>query len=234
MVAESIIIKAADGAQALQFSAMTGKTFAVNKVVNSGTGLLKWVVLVPKGGAGAAGGSAMVVKLDSARQAAEVSGLVGKTVTVGKIPTLVGGANSHWVLLQPVGGAGAAGAAGAAKSVAGKSVAAKSAVVGNKSVVGKSVAAKSAVAGKSIAAKSGLGGAAAAAAGKSVGGKFLLAQAAANGGPAVGGATLAGMAIPLLAGGAAAAVIYGLYWYFTRNKDLEDNDEDVLDAEGIA
>lgn len=217
MAAESIIIKAADGAQALQFSAMTGKTFTVNKVVNSGTGLLKWVVLVPKGGAGAAGGSAMVVKLDSARQAAEVSGLVGKTVTVGKIPTLVGATNSHWVLLQPVGGAGAAGAAGAAKSVA-----------------GKSVVAKSAVAGKSIAAKSGLGGAGAAAAGKSVGGKFLLAQAAANGGPAAGGATLAGMAIPLLAGGAAAAVIYGLYWYFTRNKDQEDNDEDVLEAEGIA
>ncbi len=216
MVAESIIFKAADGAQALQFSAMTGKTFAVNKVVNSGTGLLKWVVLVPKGGAGAAGGSAMVVKLDSARQAAEISGLVGKTVTVGKVPMLAG-ANSHWVLLQPVGGAGAAGAAGAAKSVA-----------------GKSVAAKTAVAGKSIAAKSGLGGAGAAAAGKSVGGKFLLAQAAANGGSAAGGATLAGMAIPLLAGGAAAAVIYGLYWYFTRNKDQEDNDEDVLDAEGIA
>ncbi len=233
MVAESIIFKAADGAQALQFSAMTGKTFAVNKVVNSGTGLLKWVVLVPKGGAGAAGGSAMVVKLDSARQAAEISGLVGKTVTVGKVPMLAG-ANSHWVLLQPVGGAGAAGAAGAAKSVAGKSVAAKTAFAGNKSVVGKSVAAKSAVAGKSIAAKSGLGGAGAAAAGKSVGGKFLLAQAAANGGSAAGGATLAGMAIPLLAGGAAAAVIYGLYWYFTRNKDQEDNDEDVLDAEGIA
>jgi hypothetical protein len=85
------------------------KTFTVGKVATAaGANNSAIITLTPS-----SGGSAIAVKLEGMRQAAELSGLVGKTVAVGK-PSMVAGAGlvNNWLIFQPV-------TAGAAKAAAG-------------------------------------------------------------------------------------------------------------------
>ena len=109
---EQVIMAQVNAAnQVSQLLAASGsKTFTVGKVSASAGNAGGMITLTPSGG-----GSAVAVKLEGARQAADLSGLVGKTVAVSKPSVLAGaGAGNNWMMLQPV-------KAGTAK-VAGSSV----------------------------------------------------------------------------------------------------------------
>ncbi|NQU73056.1 MAG: hypothetical protein HQ514_21080 [Rhodospirillales bacterium] len=130
MVAEIIMAKVADAAQATQLPALAGKSFTVGKVSVAGNGIGNWLFLVPQGSAGVAGKGALAVKLESSRQMAQLSAMVGKPVTIGKAPAAIGAA-SKWLVLHPgtgvaakslataAVGTGAAGAGVAAKGMGG-------------------------------------------------------------------------------------------------------------------
>ena len=126
MVAEIIMAKVADAAQATQLPALAGKSFTVGKVSAAGNGIGNWLFLVPQGSAGAAGKGALAVKLEGSRQMAQLTALVGKPVTIGKAPTAIGAA-SKWLVLHPGSGIAAKGlvAASAGTGAAGAGVAAK-------------------------------------------------------------------------------------------------------------
>ncbi len=57
--------------------------------------------------------STVAVKLEGARQTSQFAGLAGKSVTVGKSPTVIGGM-SKWVVLTPFKGAATTAGVGAA------------------------------------------------------------------------------------------------------------------------
>lgn len=128
MVAEIIMAKVADAAQATQLPALAGKSFTVGKVSAAGNGIGNWLFLVPQGSAGVAGKGALAVKLEGSRQMAQLTALVGKPVTIGKAPTAMGAAGK-WLVLHPgsgiaakslaTAGAGAAGAGVTAKGIGG-------------------------------------------------------------------------------------------------------------------
>ncbi|MEO5342969.1 MAG: hypothetical protein H7842_06465 [Gammaproteobacteria bacterium SHHR-1] len=110
-MATNLVMAQVDGAnQVSQLLAASGsKTFTVGKVATAaGAGNNAIITLTPSGG-----GSAVAVKLEGMRQAAELSGLVGKTVAVGK-PSMMAGAGlmNNWLIFQPV-------TAGAAQTAAG-------------------------------------------------------------------------------------------------------------------
>ncbi|MEO5339576.1 MAG: hypothetical protein H7837_03515 [Magnetococcus sp. MYC-9] len=113
MAVETLMFKLEGVQQATEVSALVGKTFTVGKVtgVNNGlgNGLFKWLFLVPSGDAA---GSTVALKIEGGRQAAQLAGLAGKTVTVAQSPTILGGM-SNWLVLNTGGGAAAVGGAGA-------------------------------------------------------------------------------------------------------------------------
>lgn len=125
MAVETLMFKLEGLRQASQVSALSGKTFTVGKVTaagnTAGNGIFKWLFLVPKG---EAAGSTVALKIEGGRQAAQLAGLAGKTVTIAPSPVVVGG-TSKWLVLNS--GTGAATAAKAAAVGAG-GVAAKGAV----------------------------------------------------------------------------------------------------------
>lgn len=114
MAVETLMFKLEGVKQATEVSSLVGKTFTVGKVTGLnnglGQGLFKWLFLVPSGDAA---GSTVALKIEGGRQAAQLAGLAGKTVTVGQAPTMVGG-TANWLVLNSGGGAGAAGAAAVA------------------------------------------------------------------------------------------------------------------------
>ena len=112
MAVETLMFKLEGVKQATEVSSLVGKTFTVGKVTGVGNGLgnglFKWLFLVPSG---EAAGNTVALKIEGGRQAAQLAGLAGKTVTVGHSPAIVGGAG-NWLVLNSGGGA-AAGAIGA-------------------------------------------------------------------------------------------------------------------------
>ena len=86
------------GSQLGQMITATGSnTFTLGKVTSAKAGA-GMITLTPTGG-----GSAIAVKLEGARQAAEMSSLVGKTVAVSKPSVMAGvGAGNNWMIFQPV------------------------------------------------------------------------------------------------------------------------------------
>jgi hypothetical protein len=99
--------------QAAQVADLGGQTFTVGKISTSGnTGLAKWMFLEPTT-AGAKG--SVAIKIEGTRQIAQISGLSGKTVTVGTSPATLGG-TGKWLLLNT--GKGAAVVTGAGTGVA--------------------------------------------------------------------------------------------------------------------
>ncbi|MEO5348651.1 MAG: hypothetical protein H7836_03270 [Magnetococcus sp. YQC-3] len=114
MAVETLMFKLEGVKQATEVSALVGKTFTVGKVTGVsnglGNGLFKWLFLVPSG---EAAGNTVALKIEGGRQAAQLAGLAGKTVTVGQAPTMVGG-TANWLVLNSGSGAGAAAATGVA------------------------------------------------------------------------------------------------------------------------
>ncbi len=122
MAAQTLMFKM-EAAQAANLSGMAGKTYTVGKVSAVGTGMNKWLFLQPV--ANKAGAGTVALKIEGGRQLAQIGGLVGKTVTVGKTPTIVGGVGAKYLVLHPAGSAAAAAAAAAAGTAgAGKAAAA--------------------------------------------------------------------------------------------------------------
>lgn len=114
MTTQTLLFKL-QGMQATPLSGLAGKSYTVSKVTSAGKGLglSKWLFLTPT----AAGKGTIALKLEGGKQAAGLAGLTGKTVSVGKSPTVIGGV-SKWLVLQPDGGTSVAGAMGAAGAVA--------------------------------------------------------------------------------------------------------------------
>ena len=134
MAANVFMAKLEGARQVAQLPALAGKTFTLQKVTEIG-GLKQTLFLVPQAGAGTAGGGILALQVEGARQAASFSTLVGKSVTVGQAPTVIGG--GKWLVLHPAAGTaakvfagttvagGAAGAGVACKGAAGAGVAGK-------------------------------------------------------------------------------------------------------------
>ncbi len=111
MAAEIVMAQVDGAAQATQLLAATGsKTFTVGKVATAaGAGNQTLLSLTPS-----SGGSAVMVKLEGARQTAELSALAGKTVAIGKPSMMAGAAANNWLIFKPVGAGAAKAAAGSA------------------------------------------------------------------------------------------------------------------------
>ncbi|MBF0128591.1 MAG: hypothetical protein HQL33_01235 [Alphaproteobacteria bacterium] len=127
---EEMVMAKVDATQASMLSGMAGNSYTVGQVTTTGNGLGTWLFLSPDGGA-SAGPGVVAVKLEGTRQMAQMSGLVGKSVTVGKAPLIVGG-TGKWLVLTPkaaVAAKAAAGAAGAGVAAAGVAAAADSQLI---------------------------------------------------------------------------------------------------------
>ncbi|CAK0765410.1 Magnetosome protein MamD [uncultured Gammaproteobacteria bacterium] len=111
MLQEMVMAKVEGTTQASLLSGLTGKSFTVGQVTTVGNGMGTSLLLVPDGGATAAGQGAVVLKLEGTRQMAQMSGLVGKSVTIGHGPTVVGGMGK-WVTFCPKAALAAKGGAG--------------------------------------------------------------------------------------------------------------------------
>ncbi len=108
---EALLFKINGTQQATQVAALEGKTFAVGKVSAAGkTGLSKWLFLNPTSTAAGSKASSVALKIEGTRQISQLSGLAGKTVTIGKSPATIGG-TSKFLLLNTGKGAAAATAA---------------------------------------------------------------------------------------------------------------------------
>ncbi|MEO5378847.1 MAG: hypothetical protein H7832_13850 [Magnetococcus sp. DMHC-6] len=146
MAAAKVLMLKVEGgaAQASQLSGLAGKTYTVGQVSSTGTGLSKWLFLNPINGAAAQ--TPVAVKIEGTRQIAELSSLAGKTVTVAKSPTVVGGMGKWLVLLPAKNGAtatavaaatGTGAVAAATGTGAGAAAATKSAITGSSLVLMK-------------------------------------------------------------------------------------------------
>lgn len=109
MQPEMIIAKIEGIKQASLLNSMAGKSFTVVKANLADTGLGTWLFLNPAEGAASAQ-APIAVKLEGTRQAAELSGLVGKSVTIGKAPMVAGTGVGKWLVLYPSASGGAQGA----------------------------------------------------------------------------------------------------------------------------
>lgn len=130
MAVETLMFKLEGIKQATQASALVGKTFTVGKVSSISTGingLGKWLFLVPSG---KTAGSTVALKIEGGRQAAQLAGLAGKTVTVGQSPTVIG-ATSKWLVLNSGKGAVVAAGAGSVAAKGGAAAAAKGKIGSN-------------------------------------------------------------------------------------------------------
>ncbi|MBF0626948.1 MAG: hypothetical protein HQL91_01885 [Magnetococcales bacterium] len=225
MVAETMMFKLSGAAQAAQVPMLAGQSFTVGSTVATGDGMANWIFLHPLAGNGAGNGM-VALKLEGARQAGQITSLVGKTVTVGKSPVGTAAAGKWLVLHQGVGGVAVKGAAGGGTlamqqlnfemegaSAAKGAATGKGALVCNGAKAGKgaAMAGKGMAAGKGSAAlckggtmaAAGTGAAAGATAGAATG--TTLGSGAMAGGvnTMAGGSALTGTAT--LAGGAKAA-----------------------------
>lgn len=237
--------------QAAQVPALVGKTFTVGDVSSVGDGINKWLVLHPAGqtGASAAKGS-VILKVEGGKQ---LPALVGKTVTVGKSPAVIGSSASKWLALYPSSAAGANGAMGA--GVAGAGAAGKGTIVlplndptgqmqsmaGQTYVVGKAPVGHAAnkwlvlhplqgtaAKGAAMSEMPGSFLATGAAGGKSALAKGAIAGTAAGktAAAATGGTLLTGMSLGMGPVGAfllGAAVVAGGYVLYNRMKWSEDD-----------
>ncbi len=111
MIQDIVLAQVEDTAQSAMLSGLTGKSFTVSQVTTAGNGLGTFVFLNPDGGATAAGQGAVALKLEGTRQMAQMSGLIGKSVTIGKTPVMVGGIGK-WVAFCPNATVAAKGLAG--------------------------------------------------------------------------------------------------------------------------
>jgi hypothetical protein len=110
MAAETMMFKLSGAAQAAQVPTLAGHSFTVGNTVAAGDGVANWLFLNPVSGGGA--DRMVALKLEGARQSGQLSGLVGKTVTVGKAP-LGASQAGKWLILHPgMGGMVGKGAAG--------------------------------------------------------------------------------------------------------------------------
>ncbi|MEI6985127.1 MAG: magnetosome protein MamD [Rhodospirillaceae bacterium] len=131
MLSELVVAKLEGVNQATLLSGLAGKSYTVGQVATTGNGMGTMLFLTPDGGAAAAGQGAVALKLEGTRQMAQMSGLVGKSVTIGKAP-LVAGGTGNWAAFYPkaalagkgLAGAGAAGLGGAGLGGAGLGAAA--------------------------------------------------------------------------------------------------------------
>jgi hypothetical protein len=138
---EALIFKLEGVQQAAQVAGLGGQTFTVGKISTAGnTGLSKMLFLEPTA-VGAKGSVAL--KIEGTRQIAQLSGLTGKTVTVGTSPATLGG-TGKWLILNT--GKGATVATGAGTSVA----AAKAQMVLVKAEGGRQAVDTAAMAGKTF------------------------------------------------------------------------------------
>ncbi|MBF0604492.1 MAG: hypothetical protein HQL07_12475, partial [Nitrospirae bacterium] len=145
---KTVAIKLEGARQMASLSSLTGKTVTVAKTPVTVGGACNWLALHPAtGGAAAVGGAAsgsassglVMVKLEGARQAAQLTGLSGQTFTVVPSP-MMGGKGAGWMFLQPSGGGGKL---VALKVQANAGSATASSLVGKSFVLGKgSLAAK--------------------------------------------------------------------------------------------
>ncbi|MFN3075434.1 MAG: magnetosome protein MamD [Alphaproteobacteria bacterium] len=118
MLPEMVMAKVEGTTQASLLSSLAGKSYTVGQVTAAGNGLGTWLFLSPEAGSASAGQGAVALKLEGTRQMAQMSGLVGKTVTVGKAPTVVGGVGKWMVLYPSASGLAAGGAASASAGAA--------------------------------------------------------------------------------------------------------------------
>ena len=104
---------------AASLSGLGGKSFMVGGVNAVGDGVNDWLILQPDGGASAAGATkgAVLLKVEGG---SKLSGLVGKSVAVGKSP-VVGSGAAKWLALYPQGALVKGAAAGAAGTGVGAS-----------------------------------------------------------------------------------------------------------------
>ncbi|BAE49204.1 magnetosome protein MamD [Paramagnetospirillum magneticum] len=122
MLDQVIMAKVEGTTQAALLSSMTGNSYTVGQVTAAGNGMGHWLFLNPADAA-AAGKGAVALKLEGARQVAQLSSMVGNTVTIGNAPMVAGGA-SKWLVMLPKAGLAAKGAAAAAVGAGGAAVAA--------------------------------------------------------------------------------------------------------------
>ncbi|MBF0359163.1 MAG: hypothetical protein HQL70_11205 [Magnetococcales bacterium] len=118
MATETMMFKIGAG-QSAQLSGLAGKSYVASKVSTAGTGLSKMFFLTPVD----AGGKSVGLKIEGTRQVAEMTSLAGKTITIGKSPTMIG-ATGNWLVVN-TGSAGAAttGAAATGAALKGKAAA---------------------------------------------------------------------------------------------------------------
>ncbi|MBF0383212.1 MAG: hypothetical protein HQL69_19490 [Magnetococcales bacterium] len=114
---KSVALKIEGTRQIAELSSLAGKTITVGKSPTVIGGMSNWLVVKTGGGAtatAAAGGAAakgkasstMMMKLEGARQAAEIKGVAGKSYTVIKSP-MMGAKASNWLFMKPAAGAAA-------------------------------------------------------------------------------------------------------------------------------
>ncbi|MEI8394488.1 MAG: magnetosome protein MamD [Rhodospirillaceae bacterium] len=129
MLSELVVAKLEGANQAALISGLTGKSFTVGQVAAAGNGLGTCLFLTPEGVGAAAGQGTVALKLEGTRQLAQMSGLIGKSVTVGKAPMMLGGMG-HWVTFSPNAGILAKGlAAVGAAGIGGQTVTASQLVM---------------------------------------------------------------------------------------------------------
>ncbi|MBF0174366.1 MAG: hypothetical protein HQL83_13100 [Magnetococcales bacterium] len=139
---KTVAIKLEGARQLSDLSAMIGKTVTVAKSPMTVGGACNWLALHPvAGGAATVGGVAqgstaglVMVKLEGARQMAQLSGFSGQSFTVVPSP-MMGGKGADWLFLQPAGGGGKL---VALKVQANAGSATASSLVGKTFVLGKS------------------------------------------------------------------------------------------------
>jgi hypothetical protein len=112
MLQDMVFAKVEGTTQAALVSGLAGKSFTVNQVAATGNGMGTCLLLSPDGGV-TAGQGIVALKLEGTRQMAQMSGLIGKSVTIGKAPMVVGGAGK-WIAFHPNTAAAAKGLAAAA------------------------------------------------------------------------------------------------------------------------
>ncbi|MEO5363058.1 MAG: hypothetical protein H7838_05480 [Magnetococcus sp. DMHC-8] len=220
--------------QTAQMKTLAGKTFTVIPSPMVGGNAKGWLFMKPVGGAGVAGKDLVALQVQGGTQA-NLSGLIGKSFTLGKAPLATGNVAGSWIVLQPAGGAVAKGAAtGAAVAAKGGGAFALppldgweelGAVKGTGTAKvaaalqgGGVVSAAKPVAGKALAGTGSVGGGAVAAAAK--GGTIW------NGtGMSLGLGMGLGPWGPVLLAGVLVAAGYGTYRYYRNRQELEAEGE---------
>ncbi|MBF0562400.1 MAG: hypothetical protein HQL37_10340 [Alphaproteobacteria bacterium] len=80
---------------------MAEKSYTLNQIALTDNGTGTWLLLSPDGGSSSsAAAKAVALKLHGTQQLAQLQGLVGHSVTFGKVPSVLGGA-AKWVVFYP-------------------------------------------------------------------------------------------------------------------------------------